>query len=390
MIQNAFICVICVICGQSCEDPPGVRVRFEDEAREPRSETLSCSVGVLMALSDWQPPQDCTRITTIDAHTAGEPFRVVTSGYPELPGHTMLERRRHAREHLDHLRTALMWEPRGHADMYGCIVTPPVSAEADLGVLFMHNEGYSSMCGHGIIGIATVAVETGMVEARAPETRLGIDTPAGLVTAYARVESGRVRSVRFHNVPSFVLAIDQAVDVPGLGRVRFDIAYGGAFYAYVQAASVGVTCGPKDLRRLIETGVAIKRAVMSRRSVEHPFEEDLGFLYGVVFVEQSQTEGVHSRNVCVFADGEVDRSPTGTSVSARLALHHARGEIAIGEQIVIESLIGSRFRGRVVSQTEFGPHPAIIPEVQGRAHITGRHDFVLDPEDELAHGFILR
>ncbi len=343
-----------------------------------------------MSLTEWRPPQGWTRLTTIDAHTAGEPFRVIASGYPDLPGETMLERRRYATEHLDHLRTALMWEPRGHADMYGCIVTPPVSEDADFGVLFLHNEGYSSMCGHGIIAMATVALETGMVEATGAETRLGIDTPAGLVTAWARIENERVSSVRFHNVPSFVAALDETVAVPGLGNVRYDLAYGGAFYAYVEATSVGLTCGPEDVRRQIEEGVAIKHAVMASRSIDHPFEEDLSFLYGVVFVEPSQHESIHSRNVCIFADGEVDRSPTGTSVSARLAIHHARGEIAVGQPIVIESLIGSRFTGRVVRETVYGPHSAIIPEVEGRAHITGRHEFVLDPDDELRHGFILR
>ena len=343
-----------------------------------------------MSLQDWRPPGDWMRIRTIDAHTAGEPFRVFIDGYPELPGKTMLERRRYAREHFDHLRTALMWEPRGHADMYGCIVTPPVSGGADFGVLFTHNEGYSSMCGHGIIAMATVAVETGMVAAAEPETAIGIDTPAGLVRAWARVENGRVTGVRFHNVPSFVAALDEAVEVPGLGRVRYDLAYGGAFYAFVDAADVGLSCEPAHFRKLIELGIAIKRAVTASREIAHPFEEDLGFLYGVVFIDESPEDGVHSRNCCVFADGEVDRSPTGTGVSARLALHHARGEIATGERIVIASLIGSRFSGRVVEEVAFGPHRAVIPEVAGRAHITGRHEFVLDPADALRHGFILR
>jgi proline racemase len=343
-----------------------------------------------MSLQDWRPPADWVRIRTIDAHTAGEPFRVFVDGYPELPGETMLERRRYAREHFDHLRTTLMWEPRGHADMYGCIVTPPVSDGADFGVLFTHNEGYSSMCGHGIIAMATVAVETQMVAATEPETELGLDTPAGLVRAFARIEHGRVISVRFHNVPSFVVTLDQELEVPGLGRVRYDLAYGGAFYAYVDAADVGLRCDPGHFRQLIEKGIAVKQAVMADREIVHPFEEDLSFLYGVVFVEPSDVDGVHSRNVCVFADGEVDRSPTGTSVSARLAIHRARGEIGVDEEIVIESLIGSRFSGRVVKDTEFGPHSAVIPEVEGSAHITGRHEFVLDPADALRHGFILR
>ncbi len=343
-----------------------------------------------MKAPSWEPPAGWRRITTIDAHTEGEPFRVVTGGFPEIPGATMLARRRHAKQHLDHLRTTLMWEPRGHADMYGCLVTPPVSEEADLGVLFMHNEGYSTMCGHGIIGITTVALETGMLPAQAPETTLRIDTPAGLVTAHARVAEGRVESVLFHNVPSFVLALDETVEVPGLGRVSHDIAFGGAFYAYVQAADVGVENRPEDFRLLIDKGMAIKRAIMASRPVTHPFEEDLGFLYGVVFVGPAASPDAHSRNVCVFAEGEVDRCPTGTSVCARLAIHQARGELGPGERLVIESILGSRFTGRVVETTTFGPHAAVIPEVGGTAHITGRHEFLVDPADELGSGFILR
>jgi trans-L-3-hydroxyproline dehydratase len=339
---------------------------------------------------DWKPPENWHRITSIDAHTAGEPFRVITSGFPELQGDTILARRRYAREHLDHLRTALMWEPRGHADMYGCIVTPPVTPGADIGILFMHNEGYSTMCGHGIIGITKVALETGLLPMTEPETTIKIDAPAGLITAHARVENGQVTEVRFHNVPSFVLALDQHVVVPGLGSVRYDIAFGGAFYALVRAEDAGVRCLPDDFRQLIEKGIAIKQAVMAARPISHPFEEDLSFLYGTIFIGPPQGVGAHSRNVCVFADGEVDRCPTGTGVSARLALHRARGEIDPGETIVVESIIGSRFTGRIVEETTFGPHPAVIPEIGGTAHITGRHEFLIDPDDPLREGFILR
>ena len=339
---------------------------------------------------DWRPPEGWLRITSIDAHTAGEPFRVITSGFPELRGDTILARRRYAKEHLDHLRTALMWEPRGHADMYGCIVTPPVTPEADIGILFMHNEGYSTMCGHGIIGITKVALETGLLPMTEPETTIRIDAPAGLITAHARVEQGQVTEVRFHNVPSFVLALDQSVEVPGLGPVGYDIAFGGAFYAFVQAEEIGVSCTPQDFRQLIEKGLAIKRAVMADRPIPHPFEEDLSFLYGTIFIGPPLGAGAHSRNVCIFADGEVDRCPTGTGVSARLAIHHARGEIGIGESMVVESIIGSRFTGRIVEATTFGRYPAVIPEVAGTAHITGRHEFLIDPDDPLRDGFILR
>ena len=347
-------------------------------------------VGECWHMKNWRPPNNWLKITTIDAHTEGEPFRVITSGFPELQGENILARRRFAMKNLDHLRTALMWEPRGHADMYGCIVTPPVTPGANFGVLFMHNEGYSTMCGHGIIGITTVALETGMLPMSSPETTVKIDTPAGLVTAHARIDEGRVQSVYFHNVPSFVLDLDEEVDVPGLGKVRYDIAFGGAFYAFLQEEEVSVTCSPEDFRTLIEKGMAIKRAIMGSRSIPHPFEEDLSFLYGTIFIGPPLTEGAHSRNVCIFAEGEVDRCPTGTGVSARLAIHYARGEIDVNEPIIIESIIGSNFTGRVVQTTTFGPHPAIIPEVEGTAHITGRHEFLIDPTDPLREGFVLR
>ena len=343
-----------------------------------------------IAFTQWAPPKHWQKVTTIDAHTEGEPFRVITGGLPELPGDTILERRRYMMNHLDHLRTALMWEPRGHADMYGCIVTAPVSEEADFGVLFMHNEGYSSMCGHGIIGITKVVLETGMLPMIPPVTTLKIDSPAGMITAYARIDDHRVVGVSFRNVPSFVLAMDETVSVPGLGRVHYDIAYGGAFYAYVDAEPLGLRTQPVDFAFLVQKGMAIKRAIVDSRPVVHPFEEDLGFLYGTIFTAPPRSEDGHSSNVCIFADGEVDRSPTGTGVSGRLALLYAKGQIELGQPVVIESIIDSRFTGRVVSTTRFGPHDAVVPEIEGTAYITGRHEFLIDPDDPLKRGFVLR
>ena len=339
----------------------------------------------LAAMAGWTPPPTWSTLTAIDAHTEGEPLRVIVSGYPALVGETILARRRHAKAHLDHLRTALMWEPRGHADMYGCLVVPPVTPDADFGVLFLHNEGYSTMCGHGIIAVTKVVLEAGLLPLRAPETRVGIDTPAGLVTAFARVHHGRVTSVYFHNVPSFVVALDESVDVPGLGTVRYDLAFGGAFYAYVQAADVGLTCTPDDFRRLIEHGRAIKHAVMASRAIEHPFEEDLNFLYGTIFIGPPAQAGAHSRNVCIFAEGEVDRSPTGTGISARAAIHYARGEIGLGEPIVIESIIGSSFTVGVKATTTFGPHAAVIPRSR-RPSVHHRDQYVLPRTRTIRYG----
>lgn len=344
----------------------------------------------LSPLANWQVPQDWEQITTIDCHTAGEPFRVITGGLPSLKGTTVLERRRWMRENYDRLRTTLMWEPRGHADMYGCILSEPVSSQADLAVLFLHNEGYSTMCGHGIIGLVTVVLETGMLPIKEPETCVRIDTPAGLVTAWGRCRNGRVHSAYFQNVPSFAPALDQSIDVPGLGRVNYDLAFGGAFYAFVDADSLDLDTSPAGFSDLIRHGMAIKRAIMEKTSIDHPLEPELGFLYGTIFTASPGQPGVHSRHVCIFAEGEVDRSPTGTGVSARLAILHRRGELEVGQQIVIESIIGTRFSGKITATGSCGRYPAVIPEIEGSAHITGVHRFVVDPADPLARGFILR
>jgi trans-L-3-hydroxyproline dehydratase len=328
-------------------------------------------------------------MTTIDAHTAGEPLRIITDGFPDLPGDTMLAKRQYAREHFDHLRRALMWEPRGHADMYGCIFTPPVTPDGDVGVLFMHNEGFSTMCGHGIIGMVKVGVETGLLTPKEHVVR--IDTPAGRVTATAHMVGDKVERVSFLNVPSFVLAHDLTVEVEGLGTVTFDIAFGGAFYAYVDADSMGLELTPQHHSHLIDVGMRIKRAVMASYPMVHPEgDADLNFLYGTIFVKLLLSLNVHSRNVCIFAEGEVDRSPTGTGVSGRVAIHHSRGDLAVGETITIESILGTAFTGRVAETTTLGSLPAVIPEVSGTAHITGRHEFLIDPDDPLREGFILR
>jgi trans-L-3-hydroxyproline dehydratase len=282
-----------------------------------------------------------------------------------------------------------MFEPRGHREMYGCLVLPPVSADAHFSVLFMHNEGYSTMCGHGIIAVATAAVETGMVPATGDRTEVRIDSPAGVVTAEVRAHEGRPWRVAFRNVPSFVVELDAQVEVAGLGRVRYDLAFGGAFYAHVQAEDLGLRCDGAHAARLVDTGMAIKRAIMAARDIVHPVEADLGFLYGTILIDRPPSGGADSRNVCIFADGEVDRSPTGTGVSARMAIHHARGEVQIGEPYVIESIVGSRFTGRIVETTTFGGHPAVVPEVEGEARLTGRHEFFIDPDDALGRGFLV-
>lgn len=344
---------------------------------------------------DWNRrplPSDARIITTLDTHTAGEPLRIVTGGLPEIPGATMLERRRWLREHADDLRRLLMWEPRGHYDMYGCILTPPVTPEADLGVIFLHNEGYSTMCGHGVIALVTALLETGAFEPRGTVVPINLDTPAGLVRATAYLEpSGAVRRVTFRNVPAFVLHRDLALDIPAFGRIAVDVAFGGAFYAILPAERLGLRVVPEQTRALVAAAGAITRTVNASASIAHPDEPDLGFLYGAILTGPPDAPEHHSRNICVFADAEVDRSPTGTGVSARLAQLALRGEIPDEHEIHIESILGrqSVFGGRIVAHTRVGPHDAIIPEVSGAAHITGRHEFILDPRDTLGRGFLL-
>lgn len=348
-----------------------------------------------MALNwSWPPRHDNGWvITTIETHAAGEPLRIVTGGLPEIPGATILERRRYLREQFDGVRRALMWEPRGHSDMYGCVLTPPVSAGADLGVLFMHNEGYSTMCGHGVIALVTALIETSALPIVGRETPVNLDTPAGLVRATAHIDqAGRVERVSFRNVPSFAYAQAVALDLPEFGSVTVDIAFGGAFYAILPAERVGLTVTPEHTKALVEAGEAIKRAVNTTLAIQHPDDPDLGFLYGTILTGPPEDPAHHSRNICVFANAEVDRSPTGTGVSARLALHAARAEIAGGESIAIESILGANsvFTGRIAGHAHTGTFDAIIPEVSGTAFITGRSEFRLDPEDVLGRGFLLK
>ena len=340
----------------------------------------------MYSTSTYQVPENWLSIKTIDMHTCGEPLRVILDGFPTLKGDSVLGYRRFIKEKYDYLRTALMFEPRGHADMYGVIITP--SNMADFGVVFLHNEGYSTMCGHATIAIAKLAIEAGWVEKKEPETEMLIEAPCGVLQAFVSIENNQVSKIRFHNVPSFVVDLDQEIEVDRIGNVRYDLAYGGAYYAFVNAKSVGLECSPSNYQNLILKGMNIKRAIMKQRDIIHPLEEDLGFLYGTIFIEDSPT--AHSRNVCIFAEGEVDRSPTGSGVSARLAIEYARNKTAIGEKITIESILGTKFSCQAIKAVDYEGIDAIIPEVEGTAHITGINTFVIDPVDPLKDGFILR
>jgi len=313
-----------------------------------------------------------TSVATVDYHTGGEPFRIVTGGVEPLQGRTILEQRRFAREHLDHVRRLLVYEPRGHADMYGCFVTEPEDGGADLGVVFFHNAGYSTACGHGTIALVTWAIESGLLEG--PE--VVVDVPSGRLRTEARFENGRVASVRFRNVPAFV----HERGVPAAGR-EVDVAFGGAFYA-----SLEEQVEPAELPRLIELGRAIKADLEKTHAIVHPDEPELRDVYGVIFWQDESAQPLTQRNVTVFADGEVDRSPCGSGTSARLALLHDGGRLATGEPLRHLGIVGSEFTGRVVEETPAG----VVTEIEGSAHLTGRHEFVLEPGDELGEGFLLR
>ena len=331
-------------------------------------------------------------IHTVDAHTAGEPLRIITSGLPLIPGDTILEKRRHMLAHYDHFRTLLMLEPRGHSGMYGCLITPPVRPDADFGVIFMHNEGYSTMCGHGIIAVVKAAAEIGLIETQEGENLVLIDAPAGRITARLAVDQGRAGSVSFDNVPSFVYARKVPVDLDGPGRVLVDIAFGGAFYAYVMAGDLGVEVNTEQIDRLVELGEEIKHRVMEQMEVVHPLEPDLCGIYGTIICEPTVPSpegegGLVSKNVCIFADAQIDRSPTGTGTSGRLALLHDRGLLGPGMIFTNKSVIDTVFWGRVKETCRVGDFEAVITEVGGEAHIMGFHQFVLEPKDPLALGF---
>ena len=332
-------------------------------------------------------------IRTIDAHTAGEPLRLVVKGWPEPRGRTILERRAWAKRHQDHLRRALMWEPRGHADMYGALLTPAERPDSHAGVLFMHNEGFSTMCGHGIIAVTTIALERGVIDPGGDGGSLILDAPAGQIRARAEFrgepDRRRVDRVSFVNVPSFVLASGLPVRV-GQRTLPVDVAFGGAFYAIVDAEAAGLAIAAGRLAELKQTGMAIARAVEAELAVRHPLEPGLAGVYGTIFTGPPTAPGADLRNVTIFADAEVDRSPCGTGTCAVLAVLDAMGLVAADRPFVHESLIGTTFQARVLDHTTVGELPAIVPELSGEAWITGEHTFLVDSDDPLHAGFRIR
>jgi proline racemase len=331
-----------------------------------------------------------TIVSTTDYHTGGEPFRIVTAGATVPRGRTVAERRRWAIEHLDDVRAMLCREPRGHADMYGCFLTPPDDDEADIGTVFFHNDGFSTACGHGTIALATWAIDTGLITPAldAVEVEVVIDVPSGRVRAVAKLDGGRAVSARFRNVPALVHSLD--VELPLDDRtVTVDVAYGGAFYASLEASQVGLKVIPEQLPDLIALGRAIKRSAEERLELTLPDDSGEVGLYGAIIYDR--LGATHQRNVTVFADGQVDRSPCGSGTSARLAVMAERGELAVGDTLVHDSVIDTRFLGRLLGEAE--PRGGVRrwdTEVEGKASRTGQHTFVLDPDDELDLGFVIR
>ena len=333
-----------------------------------------------------------TAIETVEMHTGGEPVRIVVSGYPPVPGATILAKRRHAREQLDHYRRLLMFEPRGHGGMYGVIPVEPDLPKggeqpADLAVLFMHNEGYSTMCGHAVIALGRWAVDSGRVPRRQPDTPVAIQCPCGLVRARVAADG----AVAFESVPAFAFALDAPVDVPGHGRVSVDIGYGGAFYAVLPAARFGLDVRRSPTRDLVDAAAAVTEAAKTQVRLSHPDDPDLAFLYGTILTDGADAWSEEpTANICVFAAREVDRSPTGSGVTARIALHHARGLIKLGQSRKFESVTGALFIGKALRETRCGPFPAVTVEVGGRAHYTGTARFTLEDDDEIGRGFLLK
>ncbi len=324
-------------------------------------------------------------LAAVDSHTEGMPTRVVTGGVGPLPGATMLERKLRFEAERDDLRLLLMREPRGHAAMSGAILQPPTRPDADWGVLFIEVSGCLPMCGHGTIGVATVLIETGMVEVTEPETVISLDTPAGLVQARVAVVDGRAVAVTLRNVPSFLHARDRVAQVDGLGAVAYDMAFGGNFYAIVDAASVGLTVAPEHARELIEAGSAVRAAV---EPPAHPVETHIAGCHHVLFTAPGGA-GADARAATSIHPGWLDRSPCGTGTSARMAQLHARGALALDTPFVHESVLGTRFTGRLVATTEVGGIAAVVPEITGRAWITGMGQYLLDATDPFPAGFSL-
>jgi len=328
-------------------------------------------------------------IHAVDSHTMGEPTRIVIGGIPKIPGETMVAKKEYLEKNLDHLRTALMLEPRGHSDMFGSIITEPCLKEADFGIIFMDCGGYLNMCGHGSIGAMTVAVETGMVEPVEPITHIRMDTPAGLIRGEVKVEHGRAREVSIVNVPSFMYRAGVPIDVPKIGSIPVDIAFGGSFFILVAAERLGLEVTPAHLPELRALGMLIRDIVNRTVPLQHPTLDHIRSADLVEIYGKPTNPAARYKNVVIFGHGNVDRSPCGTGTSAKMAALHSAGHLRVGEEFVYESILGTLFRGRILEELKVGGLDAISPQITGSAFITGFNHFVIDEEDPLRYGFSL-
>lgn len=330
-------------------------------------------------------------LSVVDMHTGGEPLRIIKSGYPPIPAGTILEKRAYVRDRLDHLRKVLMYEPRGHFDMYGALLVEPNLPGADLAVLFVHNEGYSTMCGHAIIALGRYAIDHGLVAAVEPVTIVNIECPCGMVVASVEVRDGKAGDVSFDSVPAFLFARDIAASLPGHGGVTCDVAYGGAFYALADCRQFGLQFGRDRAGDFVDAASALTEHLKAELPLSHPDHDDLAFLYGTILTDgKDEWSDEPTVNVCVFADRQVDRSPTGSGVTARLAAMHARGQIGVNQPRTFESIVGSRFTGSVSATGRIGELSTVTVTVSGRAHYCGESRFIIEDDDPLASGFLVR
>ncbi len=335
------------------------------------------------------------RISVTDMHTGGEPVRIIDArdertGWPEPQGNSILEKRAFAKAHQDHYRKFLMFEPRGHYDMYGALIVSPTLPGADFGVLFMHNEGWSTMCGHAVIALGRYAVDQGWVKRVEPFTRVAIECPCGLVVAEVHVNDGKSGAVSFESVPAFLFAANQSIALPNYGLVKFDIAYGGAFYAIAEAGQFGLKFGRDPVRHFVDAADNLTQAVKNAHPLSHPESADLAFLYGSIITDGGNGKHTPTRNICVFADREVDRSPTGSGVTARLAAMRAKDILSTLGQLTFESVTGSKFTGEITGVVAHYPVPAIRAKVAGSAYYSGKAVFELEDGDPLGGGFLVR
>lgn len=329
-------------------------------------------------------------IIAVDSHTMGEPTRVVTGGIPNIPGNSMPEKKEFLKKNMDHLRRAIMLEPRGHDDMFGSVITAPTVPEADLGIIFMDSGGYLNMCGHGTIGAATVAVETGLVKVTEPETEVVLEAPAGIVRARVEVKGGRAKSVTFRNVPAFLYDKDIEIEIRPYGKVKIDIAFGGSFFAIVKAADLGVTVCKDEIYKLVDIGVKIREQANTAVRVLHPERPHINTIDLVEISDTPSHPEAHAKNIVIFGEKSVDRSPCGTGTCAKMADLYFKGELDIGSDFVHESILGTLFTGRLVEKAKVGDYDAVVPQITGRAFITGINHFMIDDEDPLKYGFSLR